>query len=298
MLNTIIKNSIYCLLVTMFMSLPLFGQAHEQLPEDLAHDLAALFPGIDFSDLSFLDNQEFSLEDIFSGQLDNQLEKNQEDLQNISSHDISPAVQRIRESFKEYRLNAPWITKECEQLYLEDFELVWQEIVELLTTTKKRWFYFCDKPEDFDVHDYWKYCLWQCKTFHEWLQKVYIDPQTTELLIYDKQSPESAQAVSLFDYWLAQPAVPGKETAYHQFYAFYIDCVTQVYKEYIECAQDARADAEEFRGYFSLGLVSMDVIEKLLERIKNTRWYNKYHLDSKVLREVLTVLEDDYVSAV
>lgn len=207
-------------------------------------------------------------------------------------------LNQVLGQLKQYRLNAAWIADECMFLKIEQFDIVWGEVVDILTQSERRWFYFCDKPEDYSDETYWKYAVWQCHVYDEWLSKLCLDIKTNELLVFDKKAAQVKQLATIFDYWDFKAKIESKEKKYYQFYAFYVDVLTKLYNEYINNAKEQINDFKEFARLFDLAKECLASIESCLERIRECKQYPQYLFAFKSLHEIFEILKQERASGV
>lgn len=201
---------------------------------------------------------------------------------------------QILDLFKEYCLNAPWVTNECMELRAGEFDIVWKEIVKLLTTSENRWYYFCDKLEDFESEDHWKQCVWQCRVYDEWMHRLFIDLVTGELIIKNKGAKGSLDTVSIFEYLSMMNETENKnESVNTQFYAFYVDCLTHLFEEYVTCVKEYADDKTLSQQYWSLAMACLDKFDKIMNKLRSTSKYNTYQLTVKRLREIILLVEEE-----
>jgi hypothetical protein len=203
-------------------------------------------------------------------------------------------LEKFLESLKQYRPNAPWITQDLLELPVEGFEIGWREVMLNLTQADKRWFYFCDKEQDFDQERYWHQCLWQCSYYDQWFDKLYVDA-ATGILVYktiDKTLP--ANSFSVFDYArVAKMMNSAQDTFLADFYAFYFDCIAHFFCCSVDLAYKAQDVVEIYSKCWLIGRLCMERLETILIKNNESSWYPVYSLMFKRYQEVYALLEEE-----
>lgn len=192
---------------------------------------------------------------------------------------------------EEYRPNAPWITQEFMHLSLEEFDVAWEKVVELLTNENKRWFYFCDREQDFNAESYWQQCEWQCRYYDAWLTKVRVNIDKLELTYKNKYSFENS--ISILEYW---KLTGQKVLTYYQFYAFYIDCLSHFFCQSVDFAHQSRSDISFYFTCIVVAKLCLEKMNKLMQRIKPSKFYATYKLTLKRYQEVFNLLEAEHAN--
>jgi hypothetical protein len=221
--------------------------------------------------------------------------------QNLSNQGIS---QNISESVKnrksvklaaflqllqDYRPHAPWITEELLELSFVDFEQAFAEVVTLLTKAEKRWFYFCDKLQDYDQDKYWQQCLWQCMYYTQWLERLYVVPNGELLYKETDSTPVPVLACPLAEY----KALAVIDTLY----AFYADCLAHFFCFSVDYASRERDNIQVYISCWLTGKLCLEKLEKVVERLKDTPFYGAYHLTIKRYQEVYALLDEEFLLA-
>lgn len=198
---------------------------------------------------------------------------------------------------EKYRPNAPWITEELMSLDIDQFNLAFKEsVIDILVPEENRWFYFCDKKENFSLNDYWYQCLWQCQYYDNWLDKLYVD-STGKLC--DKEDIESEdEAISIFDYWqeIEKQLENGQYMPYHQFYAFYADILSHFFCQTLEFANYSLNDPKTYKLCLSVCKKCFKQFEKIISKFKSSILYSQYHFASKRYQELLNLAYQDRLS--
>lgn len=207
------------------------------------------------------------------------------------SKTVSADLENLFFEFRKYYLNAPWVIDACMQLSLDDALIAWQEIVALLASKESRWFYFAESEEQY-IHDV-KACIWQCRQYDEWLRSVRIDETKNKL--YFLRSGEKSLDTNLLSYLVQKNRMDEVGNLYI-FYAFYTDCLTYAFEEYVENTRIFEHDAELFISYCRLAHTCLEKIDSLsqIPFLKNSSWYLDYELAIKKLHEVMALIDDEY----
>lgn len=218
----------------------------------------------------------------------------QQEVQTLDSEKQSPRtpLEALLNSFTVYYLNAPWIIEESLALTPTELTHAWQQIVQLLTKESLRSFYFGANNET-NTSDYWKKCVGQCKVYDDWLSLLYADLTTDELVIQQKKMKLPAYCIAIFEFWHLTNNKTNQETDFYQFYAFYLDCLTHLFDEYIASVKEFASDKAICHAYWKLATACMSKLEALLARLKGSARYDRYQLAIKKLREVKR-LGDEY----
>lgn len=208
-----------------------------------------------------------------------------------ASETPSKELEQLFAEFKKYYLNAPWVIDSCMALPVEDCMQAFQEIVLLLATSDTRWYYFADLESKytFDPKD----CIWQCRLYDEWIKNARVDEVANTL--YVLRPSEKSDDITFLNYCLIKNQSQASITL-NIFYAFYTDCLTHVFEEYIENIRIFEHDAEIFAGYCSLAHRCLEKIESFahLPWLKNSSWYLEYELAVKKLHEIMALVDDEY----
>jgi hypothetical protein len=215
---------------------------------------------------------------------------------------ITSAQEELFSSFNAYRLNASWIIPECMMLTSDEFDLVWEKIVTLLTQSEHRDFYFNGPPT-------WQECVRECKVLSDWLSALFIDMSTGDLIHRTKSISLPSSALSIFEYWKKKsklnataaariaPLDEEHKTKQHQllgfqFYAFYIDSLSHLYEEYSKYARDPYQEKVVSKAYMRLLTVCLRDLEKLLAKLKIFTTANHYTLAVKKLRDIKHLVDE------
>jgi len=224
---------------------------------------------------------------LFAGFILAQAEQQEQESQLEQKH-----LEYLQNELKKYRLNAPWLIEECMSLKIDNFEAIWSEIVEILTQAERRWFYFCDKPEDYADELYWKYALKQCEIYDTWLQRLYFNIKTFELCAYDPKMPANT-TYPIFDWWDMVAKQFGHEKKYYAFYSFYFDCLTHMFNEHINNGKEEINNTERFKHNFVLAGNCLQVMEKCLQRLRESKQFAQYMFAYRSLQQIYALLEKE-----
>ncbi len=197
----------------------------------------------------------------------------------------STPLEALLNSFNVYYLNAPWIIEESLALTPMEFTHAWKRIVTLLTIESNRSSYF-DLNNEINKSDYWKRCVRQCKVYDDWLSLLYADLTTDELVIQQKKMRLPAYCIAIFEFWHVANSKTNQETDFYQFYAFYLDCLTHLFDEYIASVKEFASDKAICHAYWKLATACLSKLEALLARLKGSARYDRYHLAVTKLRGV------------
>lgn len=201
-------------------------------------------------------------------------------------------LEYVQNELKKYRLNAPWLIEECMFLKIDQFDIVWAEIIDILTQAERRWFYFCDKPEDYSDEIYWKYALKQCELYDSWLGKLCLNVKTFELCLYDPKMPANTVA-PIFNWWDMLAKQFGTEKKYYAFYSFYFDCLTHIFNEYINYGKEEINNSERFKHYFTLAGNYLHIMEKCLQKLRDSKQFAQYIFAYRSLQQIYALLEKE-----
>lgn len=200
---------------------------------------------------------------------------------------------------QEYRPNAPWITQELLELSWDEFEQAFTEVVQLLTRAEKRWFYFCDKPQDYDQDAYWQQCLWQCMYYIQWLERLFILPSGE--LFYKETETTSVPVLAcpVAEYITMHTSKNQDknrgEHALYTLYAFYADCLAHFFCFSVDYASRERDNAQLYISCWVTSKLCLEKLEKVVEQLKDTSWYGPYYLSLKRYQEVYALLDEEFL---
>jgi hypothetical protein len=200
------------------------------------------------------------------------------------------------QSLEQYRLNAYWITKDFMQLSVDEFEKAWLEVVTILSHPEKRWFYFCDKKDDFYEEDYWAKFLRECVLYDAWITKTYVDIATGELLYKEEADRTPERVMLLSDYWALFANKNESTVGNHpntQFYAFFIDCLSHFYCRAVDEAYYALSDTNAYNSSILAAKLCLERINRYLPKIKASHIMVSYQLTVKKYQEVIDLLEQE-----
>lgn len=224
--------------------------------------------------------------------------------ENSFYEDESPKIKKTLglknffKSLEEYRLNAPWVERELLCLNIQDFDLAFKEVIDIISKEDRRWWYFCDNKNDFNQDDYWNKCLWQCIHYDNWLSNVYVDLINNELIFKDNNESGAPQGtVSLIQYWhiMGQDQEENSEHYINQFYVFFLDCLSHLFCESIDNAYKFTNDYDFYKNYMDTARKSLNLFEKNLKKIKASKYYQKYQLSLNRFKEILSLLEQEKI---
>ncbi len=203
-------------------------------------------------------------------------------------------------SLGNYRPNAVWISQDLMRLPFDDFEKGFKEVVDIFTHPDRRWFYFCDNQIDFKSHDYLYKSLWQCGYYDKWMSSLYVDLNNKiffDELLFNGYIGNNQDSVLPFSNYIKQLVKENKYTllvnAYWQFYAFYIDCLSDLYCQLIYAAYENIKDHKIYDMYFSGLRKVVNKLEKLVTKLAGSLFYNNYMFSVKRLKEILKFLEQE-----
>lgn len=226
--------------------------------------------------------------------------QNSQDQEDSSSEQLAQKRQLNRldlflQLLGEYKLNAPWITKDFMELSVQEFEVAWKEVMDILTKPERRWFYFCDKEEDFYEEDYWIKFLWQCNYFDSWLNQTYVDVTTHELLYKEEAAKVPERVVPIMQYWefMSSTLKEGAELPYMQFYAFFIDCLSYFFCKAVDNAYQVIGDTANYNQSLQVAKKCLEKINLYLTKVKTGRLHVSYQLTVKKYQEILDLLEQE-----
>ncbi len=194
-----------------------------------------------------------------------------------------------------YKLNAPWITQEFMELPVDEFTIAWKEVMDIFTKPERRWFYFCDKEEDFYEEDYWIKFLWQCQYFDSWLNQTYIDVSTNELLYKEEAAKVPERVLPIMQYWdlMGSALKENSDSMFLQFYAFFVDCLSYGFCKAVDSAYQMINDSAGYNQSLQVAKKCLEKINYHITKIKTERLLASYQLTVKKYQEVLDLLEQE-----
>lgn len=207
----------------------------------------------------------------------------------ISLQDQS--LRQLKEDFKKYRPNAPWITEAFMKMSLHDFGEAFNYTMKLLTVPTKRWFYFTDSPDRFNEDDHWDACLWQCAYYEQWMKRVAMDP---EGLIYkEKNKSTSVSFAHIIAHIEKQSEQKTLTEMYYQFYAFYSDCLAHFFCEAVYACYSCLDDAACYKSFLSKAKTSLNKMRIILSLLKKSHFFATYKTTLDNYKNILTLLEKE-----
>jgi hypothetical protein len=203
-------------------------------------------------------------------------------------------VAYVKTELEKYRLNAPWLIDELSVLKIEQFSLLWKEIVDILTHAERRWFYFCDKPEDYTDELYWAHAYKQCEQYDQWLDKLCIN-KLNELVVYDDKTMRAYrdQLIPLLSYW---HNTDFDQEINFKFYSFYFDCVTHIFNECINNGKEEINNDQQFKYFYNQARTCLVTMQKCLQKLSAAQQFPQYLFAYKSLHQIYELLEQEKAS--
>lgn len=215
-------------------------------------------------------------------------------LNNLNAGTESSSLSNFVKDLRIFKPDAPWITEQLINLNLKDFKKGFKEVIELLTENNKRWFYFCDKKEDFDSKKYFLNSLWQCIYFDKWLSKLFIDISSGTLFI--ESSYLLPDNYITFEKYITLLESDGLiKSKYYQFYAFYMDCLSSFFCDFIIALQESTNDIHLNLKYFSIAKKCFNKMESLLSKLRSSCFHDTYKIILRRYEEIIKLSEEEKI---
>jgi hypothetical protein len=203
-------------------------------------------------------------------------------------------LESFLQSLQDYRPTAYWITKDFMELSIQEFEMAWKTVMDIITWPEQRWFYFCDKEQDYSEEQYWLKFLVQCQCYDAWLTQTYVDLATGELLYKEEAAKNTERATSLIQYWdLLASMTPGAEQPYVPLYAFFVDCLSYFFCQSVDNAHQSLSDTATYNLCIKAAKICLNKINKYMEKLKSSKLFPVYQLTIKKYPEILELLEHE-----
>lgn len=202
-------------------------------------------------------------------------------------------LQNFREDLKKYKPNAPWITDSFMNMNSKQFGIAFKKIVNILTVPQKRWFYFSNSPVDFDTDKYWTECLWQSVYFEQWMSKLSLDG--TRIIYKDSDHPRVPFTKILSN---IEEENLGKNLVnkYYQFYAFYIDCLSNLFCKAVYSCYSSIDDSNSYKSFIDIAKKCLTKMKQNLIMLKKSKFfYPSYKMTLDGYKNILSLLEAEKI---
>ncbi len=214
----------------------------------------------------------------------------------LAGTDKADYLNSFKSDLKKYKPNAPWITESFMSMDLNQFNQTFKHIMEMLTNPKKRWFYFCNDPKEFEIDNHWADCLWQCIFYERWMNTVCIEDNR----LIDKKWAEIKINIPFVKTLATIESLSLGENLiniYYQFYAFYIDCLSNFFCRAVYSCYSFLDDQKLYRLFLSTAKKSLAKMKSNLRIISKSKFYPSYKLTIDNYKDILMLLEEERVKA-